>query len=103
MSGYVHVSANADGTVSVDGHDYIEIESLLFRDVAGDDRQRLAFGKDDKGQIAYLFFEGEPFERVPWFNSLPFHLALLAMIVLLFFSACVVWPMRSSCSPLAPP
>ncbi|MEX0676328.1 MAG: serine hydrolase domain-containing protein [Pirellulales bacterium] len=92
VNGYVHASANADGSLSVDGHDYVEIEPLLFRDSGGDDRQRVAFGKNDGGQAAYLFAEGNAYDRVPWFNAPPFHLGLLAVVVLVFLSACLVWP-----------
>jgi hypothetical protein len=91
VSGYVHVSANANGGLRVGDHEFVEIEPLLFRDL-GNDQQRLAFGNDDDGSVAYLFADGNAYERVPWFNSPPFHMGLLAAVVLAFLSVCVVWP-----------
>ena len=90
VGGYVHVSANADSTFSIDGKDYVEIEPLVFRD--SDDRGRVAFRTDGAGQVDYLFFEGNAYEKVPWFNSLPFHLGMLAAVIVIFLSACAAWP-----------
>jgi CubicO group peptidase (beta-lactamase class C family) len=92
VGGYVRVSAHSDGTLSVNGHDFVEIEPLLFDDRRGDSQQRLAFGKDELGNVGYLFFEGSAYEKVPWHNAPPFHLAVLALVVLVFGSVCLVWP-----------
>jgi hypothetical protein len=54
----------------------------------------VAFGKDDLGRVAYLFFEGQPYEKVPWHRAPPFHLGLLAFAVLVFGSVCLAWPGR---------
>jgi CubicO group peptidase (beta-lactamase class C family) len=93
--GFIHASQLADGALRVDGRDYREIEPLVYRRTTGDGRSCLAFRKDARGQVAYLFADGLAFERVSSFHSPPFQLGLLALVVLLFLSACVVWPGRT--------
>ncbi len=91
VSGFVRVAANADGTLSVGEHDYVEIEPLLFRQRGGENRRSVAFGKDESGHVDYLFAEGDPYEKVRWFNSPPFQLGMFAAVVVVFLSACVAW------------
>jgi CubicO group peptidase (beta-lactamase class C family) len=94
VSGFVRVSANNDGTLSIGGQDFVEIEPLLFRLSGSDDGQRLAFGRNDSGRVDYLFAEGDAYEKVPWHHAPPFHLAVLAFVVLVFGSVCLVWPVE---------
>ncbi len=94
VNGYARVRANLDGTLSVDGRDYVEVEPLLFRGV-GDPQPSIAFRSSEDGGDDYLFLDGSPYQRVPWYDAPPFYLGLLTVTVLAFLSACMAWPIRA--------
>jgi CubicO group peptidase (beta-lactamase class C family) len=71
-----------------DTHQWIEVEPLLFNRI--DDDISLAFGEDNRGRITYLFMEINTFEKLPWYETRPFHLVVLGFCVLIFLVSCIV-------------
>jgi hypothetical protein len=94
----IMVSATNDGYLIVSGQSqeptrWVELEPLVFRQVGS--QETIAFRADAQGQIAYLFRGNLPingYQKLAWFDTLPFHYGLLAACLLLFMSALVCWP-----------
>ena len=66
---------------------FVEVEPLYFRQVDGP--IDLAFREDDRGQITYLFTGIIPqlaFEKLKWYETSGFNMALLLGCVLIFLS-----------------
>jgi CubicO group peptidase (beta-lactamase class C family) len=68
---------------------YAEVAPGVFREVGGD--RTVAFIQNDAGQVAGMVgqFAFIPFVKLRWFESPPFHLALLGFSLLLFLIALV--------------
>lgn len=74
---------------------WVEVEPLVFRPEDGlPSRDSRVFGRDNQGQIRYLFLKLNPttaYEKVAWHDEANFNFALLGVCILLFFST-LVWP-----------
>jgi CubicO group peptidase (beta-lactamase class C family) len=94
----ITVSATNDGYLIVSGQSqqptrWVELEPLVFRKVGG--QETIAFRTDTQSQATYLFQGNLPitgYQKLAWFDTLPFHYSLLAACLLLFMSALVCWP-----------
>ncbi len=72
---------------------WMEVEPLLFQRVDGNDY--LAFQEDQKGQISHLFFNllgPSALEKLPWYETTIVQSSLSGVLLFVFFSACLVWP-----------
>src|SRR5215469_15419140 len=94
------VFRNSDGTVSVSGLNslngnaqrYREVAPLLFREVNGQDR--IAFKRDDSGRLVLMIdYPVMVFQRVPWYESSVFNLALLIGASAVFLLTLLLWPL----------
>ena len=66
---------------------FVEVEPLYFRQVDGP--FGIAFREDDRGRITHLFSDKEPnvaYEKLDWYETRGFHLALALGSVLIFLS-----------------
>jgi hypothetical protein len=66
---------------------FVEVEPLYFRQV--DANVSIAFREDDRGRITHLFTDLTPmytFERLAWYETPGFNMALLAGCTLIFLS-----------------
>jgi CubicO group peptidase (beta-lactamase class C family) len=94
----ITVSARNDGYLIVSGQSqeptrWVELEPLVFRQVGS--QETIAFRADAQGQATYLFRGNLPingYQKLAWFDTLPFHYGLLAACLLLYMSALVCWP-----------
>jgi len=68
---------------------YAEVAPAVFREVGGD--RTVAFVEDGAGQVVGMVgeFAFIPFYKLHWYESPPFHFALLGLSVLLFLIAVV--------------
>jgi CubicO group peptidase (beta-lactamase class C family) len=87
----VEVSASSDGTLlwttPWGEWRFVEVEPLYFRMV--DANVSIAFREDDRGRITHLFSDLTPmytFERLAWYQTAGFNMALLAGCMLIFLS-----------------
>ncbi|MCX7974266.1 MAG: hypothetical protein N3B16_07150, partial [Candidatus Aminicenantes bacterium] len=74
---------------------WIEIEPYLFKEVGGSGR--LLFGKDEKGQVRYLYFNEYPFMiglKARWFENKNFVFITVLICSLLLLSF-LIWPLSS--------
>jgi len=93
------VWANHDGTLTIyyPGNykkpaRWVEVEPLLFRQVDGE--ELAVFREDASGRITHLLIDTAPLqfsEKLPWYETTIFHVAFIAVLVLIFLSACVLW------------
>ncbi len=94
LSQQYDVTANPNGTISLAGHTFVEVQPRYFEELNG--TIRLAFRENADGRIQYLFIgsdpEGGSLAKAEWYQTLSFHLALLALCLLTFLSALVAWP-----------
>lgn len=70
----VEVIANSDGTIQVDGKTYIEVKSLLFREVTGEYDHLLAFTEDENGVTTHLYdsdFCPTAWKKLQWYDTPP--------------------------------
>jgi hypothetical protein len=89
----IPVHDNGDGTLRIGIGRYVEIEPLLFQLIDGQEVYAV-FREDANGDIKYLLFGGTgSYEKVPWYESQPFHQRLIVIMGLLFLSAIVFWPL----------
>jgi CubicO group peptidase (beta-lactamase class C family) len=66
---------------------FVEVSPLLFQQVDGP--ERIAFRADERGRVQMAFLNSEPWfalERVPWYESGSFTLALMGLCMLMFLS-----------------
>ena len=89
--GTVQVSDSGDGTLlwttPWGEWRFVEVEPLYFRQV--DANFGIAFREDDQGRITHLFTDLAPmytFERLAWYETPGFNMALLAGCMLIFLS-----------------
>lgn len=91
---YVDVRDNRDGTVSIGSGRYVEVEPLVFRG-AEDPGRVVVFVEDERGEVGLLTFGGTgSYEKVRWYETANFHLALVAFLLIAFLSSAIVWPVR---------
>lgn len=83
------VTANDDGTLSIDGHSYSAIEPGLFQSSSGE--SIITFEMDGEGPASYLFQNRFAYARVPWYETPVVQQGLLAATTLLFFSGVIAW------------
>ena len=72
---------------------WVEQEPMLFRDLRGQDL--LAFRQDDHGEVTHMFLSSSPsiaFERIPLWNTPPFHFAAAGICALLLLTGLIFWP-----------
>lgn len=89
---YYKARANADGALNFMGNTYVEVEPLVFHQVDGQDI--LLFHEDDAGRLQYGFYDYDPhkvFIRMAWYETLPFHLAVLTSCLSIFLSTLIHW------------
>jgi CubicO group peptidase (beta-lactamase class C family) len=92
------VSATEDGALLTrplggDPQRWVEVEPLVFQETGSQDT--MVFREDEQGRITALFFDSSPtwaFVRLAWYETPAFHAGLLAVCVVLFLSAIVLWP-----------
>ncbi|MEA5515387.1 serine hydrolase domain-containing protein [Nodularia sp. UHCC 0506] len=90
----IRVSASEDSLVIPDfskdeeSDQWVEVEPLLFQRI--DDDSLLAFRKDNQGRITYLFMGISTFEKLRWYETSPFHFAVLGFCVLVFLGSCII-------------
>ena len=93
------MSATQDGalltkrTIGRDPQRWVEVEPLVFREVDG--QEKIVFREDKQGHVTNLFFDRRPtaaYIRLAWYETPAFHGGLLAVCVVLFLSAIVLWP-----------
>jgi CubicO group peptidase (beta-lactamase class C family) len=78
------VVRNGDGTLTIFGQRWVEVEQLFFRRADGNGPS-LIFIRDAAGRPTHLVLNGfETFERVPWHRTVRFHLAVLGACLLGF-------------------
>jgi CubicO group peptidase (beta-lactamase class C family) len=72
-----------------DSAQYVEVAPAVFREVGGD--KTVAFLENDTGQVVGMVgqFAFIPFYKLRWYESSPFHFALLGFAVLCFLVALV--------------
>jgi hypothetical protein len=81
------------GTFGGDPQRWVEVKPLIFREAGGQDT--MVFREDGQGRITALFFDSSPtgaFVRLAWYETPAFHIGLLAVCVVIFLSAIVLWP-----------
>jgi hypothetical protein len=81
------ISDPGDGTLLYATRRYVEVEPLYFRQVDGP--FGIAFREDDRGRITHMFADNRPdvaFEKLDWYETRGFHLALALGSVLIFLS-----------------
>ncbi len=81
------VSDPGDGTLLFAKWRFVEVEPLYFRQVDGP--FGIAFREDDRGRITHLFSDFMPnvaFEKLDWYETRGFHMALALGSVLIFLS-----------------
>lgn len=86
------VEVGSDGTLMVlpEGSKWVQAEPLVFNQVDG--KNRLVFGEDDRGHITELFKDGDilRYERLAWYETVPFQRGLIGFFALTFFTTPVV-------------
>ena len=94
LLGGVNVTATKDNTLVIpgllgDSAQFAEVAPAVFREVGGD--RTVAFVENGSGQVLGMVgaFPSVPFAKLPWYESSPFHLALLGLSLLFFMIALV--------------
>jgi len=91
LFGTVQISNSGDGTLlfTMDPYEwrFVEVEPLYFRQLDGPNG--LAFREDDQGRITYMYTDLMPqfaFERLAWYETPGFQMALVLGCILVFLS-----------------
>lgn len=83
------VEVGNDGTLIVfpEGTKWQQVEPFVFRQVDG--KERLVFGENNRGDITELFKDGDilRYERLAWYETIPFQKGLIGFFALTFFTA----------------
>ena len=82
------VASNPDGTLSIAGYPYYEIETLVYRPVEWEDR--VIFQRGTDGKISYMHFNSIPifaYERLAWYETSMFHLLIFGACYVLLLTA----------------
>jgi hypothetical protein len=85
------LTVHEDGTLQFLGRNWEPVEPLLYRDANGNDL--LAFLPNERGEIVYAAMNRVAFEKVPWHETIRFNLLLLAVLLGVFLSALIGWPL----------
>ena len=85
------VRAAADGTLALGPQRYVETEPWLFHQQAGD---RGLAHQERNGQ-PWLFWGPFAYRKVPWYQTLTFHGALVVMCALILVSGWLAWPLAA--------
>ena len=100
MSAPIEISNPGDGTLvlTLRGNEVrlVEVEPLYFRQVDGP--FGVVFREDDRGQITYMFADVSPqedYEKLNWYETSSFNLALFLGCVLVFLSMLPVAVVRA--------
>ena len=83
----MEISDPGDGTLLVGESRFVEVEPLYFRQVDG--TFDIAFWEDEQGRITHMFDDRTPyvaFEKLDWYETRGFHMALSLGSVLIFLS-----------------
>ncbi len=92
------VTANENGTITVPDRAgmqgiFLEVAPGLFQKINSTDK--IAFRAGSNGGTEYLFtYPFLAFKKAEWYETLTFHLALLALCLAIFLSALIVWPAK---------
>jgi CubicO group peptidase (beta-lactamase class C family) len=88
------VVANPNGTISVAGYSFIEVQPGYFEQLNG--TMNMVFRDSPDGKTRYLFVgsdpEGGSLVKAAWYETAGFHAALLTLCLLTFLSALIAWP-----------
>jgi CubicO group peptidase (beta-lactamase class C family) len=90
------ISDPGDGTLLFRESRFVEVERLYFRQVDGP--FGIAFREDDWGRITHMFTDLAPhvaFEKLDWYETRGFHMALAMGCVLVFLSMIPVAAIRA--------
>jgi CubicO group peptidase (beta-lactamase class C family) len=70
---------------------WVQVEPLAFRQLGRN--SRLVFGQDQDGAITAMFKDGDilRYERLSWFETIPFQKGLIAYFALVFITPLAVW------------
>jgi hypothetical protein len=93
--GFGHVSANPEGTLSIDfdlprgpfSGEYVEVAPLVFQEINGP--EKLIFEEDPNGNITHLFINSTPhyaFEKIAWHETARFSQGVLFSCLAIFMS-----------------
>ncbi len=100
MGGTVEISDSGDGALLFSTPwgewKFVEVEPLYFRQV--DSPYSIAFREDGRGRITHLFTDYTPmfaFEKLNWYETPRFNMALLLSCVLIFLSMIPVVSIRA--------
>jgi CubicO group peptidase (beta-lactamase class C family) len=92
------VTANSDGNLTVhlpSGYGgrvkLVEVEPLLF--LRGDGKGHVAFRADVDGRVTHLFIENYAADKLSGIESARIQITLLSVIIMIFLSAVVGWPL----------
>lgn len=104
---HLQVKARSNSNLTVETSDFffvgtpvqkplMPVEALLFK--RGGDGAYAAFGEDSKGRIRYLYHPIGPrigaFEKISWYETVPFQLSLVGFYVVFFLSGSITWLVR---------
>ncbi len=53
------------------------------------------FETDSSGNVTYLFTDRDSYEKVPWYGTAAFQVALVKALMLILLSGCVWWPLHA--------
>ncbi len=85
------VRDNGDGSLTILETRFVPVEPLLYRTESGE--TTLAFGRDDGGDIAYLFIDRFAHEKLPWSETGRIQGLHAGACALLFLSAFTIGPL----------
>ena len=91
----IEISDPGDGTLLVGKERFVEVEPLYFRQIDGP--FGIAFREDDRGRITHLFTDRMTYvayDKLGWYETRGFHLALALGSVLIFLSTIPVAAIR---------
>jgi CubicO group peptidase (beta-lactamase class C family) len=88
----LRIGVRGDRLLVRDG-EYVPIGPLLFQQVGG--KRRIAFGEDERGRIAYMFWGPYAYERPAWYESAAFHRFLFESTGWVWGGIAALWPVTS--------
>jgi hypothetical protein len=68
----------------------VELAPLYFE--CPDPWHHAVFEADASGRITHLFTDADGYEKVPWYGTAAFQVALVKVLMLIFLSGCLLWP-----------
>lgn len=63
--------------------------------LCSDGQGHAVFDFDSDGRVVHLFTGRDSYEKVPWYGTAVFQVTLVKMLMLIFLTGCVWWPLRS--------